>query len=312
MTEKKKKNMFTDMILSSLAGVCAVCITNPIDLTKTRLQLDGELAKKGQDSLYKGWVDCIKKNYQAGGVRSLNQGLAFAVVREAVLNCFRLGLYGPLVVAFSPVSNTTENEKTPVWATMAAGSFSGLIGGVLANPVEILKVRMQSSSLNGVAASGFQHGYKNPFHAIKMFWKNEGFWGMWGGLDASAARIMLGSGVQLPSYYFTKNMLANRGFNPDAPSTHIASSVSSAAVAVASINPLDVCRTRLYNQPFEGAKGKWYSNGLDAAKKIYSAEGPTAFYKGAFTHFMRLGPHLTLLFVFLEQFRLVARKYELS
>jgi hypothetical protein len=66
------------------------------------------------------------------------------------------------------------------------------------------------------------------------------------------------------------------------------------------MNPIDVTRTRYYNQPYVNGKGELYSSGLDAVKKIWTGEGPTAFYKGLITHFLRIGPHFCreLLLVF--------------
>ena len=61
-------------------------------------------------------------------------------------------------------------------------------------------------------------------------------------------------------------------------------------------------RTRLYNAP----PGR-YASGLDAARVLASVEGPLAFYKGALTHFLRLGPHMILVFGFLEQIKLLLK-----
>jgi hypothetical protein len=73
------------------------------------------------------------------------------------------------------------------------------------------------------------------------------------------------------------------------------------------MNPLDVVRTRYYNQPYIAGNGKIYSSGIDAFKTIFrtyfifitGTEGLTAFYKGFLTHFLRIGPHFCLTFVFI-------------
>jgi Mitochondrial carrier protein len=66
------------------------------------------------------------------------------------------------------------------------------------------------------------------------------------------------------------------------------------------MNPIDVCRTRYYNQTYDASgKGVLYTSGMDAFKKITANEGMKAFYKGFFTHFLRIGPHFCLTFVFL-------------
>ena len=63
---------------------------------------------------------------------------------------------------------------------------------------------------------------------------------------------------------------------------------------------LQVTRTRLYNAP----PGR-YAGGVDAAWQVVaSGEGLLAFYKGALSHYLRLGPHMVLVFGILEQLKL--------
>ena len=57
------------------------------------------------------------------------------------------------------------------------------------------------------------------------------------------------------------------------------------------MNPIDVVRTRYYNQNYVNGKGTIYSSGADAVQKIVKTEGPMAFYKGFLPHFLRIGPH---------------------
>ena len=59
-------------------------------------------------------------------------------------------------------------------------------------------------------------------------------------------------------------------------------------------------------RPTETHATIYHGAAFDAFRKILAAEGPTAFYKGAGSHFLRLGPHMVLVFVILEQLRLVA------
>ena len=70
------------------------------------------------------------------------------------------------------------------------------------------------------------------------------------------------------------------------------------------MNPVDVTRTRFYNQTYENGIGTMYTSGVDAFKKIMKNEGPTAFYRGFISHFLRIGPHFCLTFVFLGILRI--------
>ena len=63
-------------------------------------------------------------------------------------------------------------------------------------------------------------------------------------------------------------------------------------------------RTRLYNAP----PGR-YAGGVDAALALVRTEGALAFYKGAMTHYLRLGPHMVLVFAILEQMKLLRQMH---
>lgn len=65
------------------------------------------------------------------------------------------------------------------------------------------------------------------------------------------------------------------------------------------MNPMDLVATRIYNQ----TKGtnQLYSGPIDAFIKIRRTEGIRGLYKGAFSHYLRVGPHTTLTFVFFEK-----------
>lgn len=113
-----------------------------------------------------------------------------------------------------------------------------------------------------------------------------------------------GPGSQIAAYSLLKEKAVSAGLPASSVGTHAACSLASAAASVACVHPVDLVRTRVFNQPFgPGGRGLWYRNGLDAAFKVAAVEGPLAFYKGAGAHFARLGPHMMLVFVILEELR---------
>ena len=86
-----------------------------------------------------------------------------------------------------------------------------------------------------------------------------------------------------------------------------ASSLSGFLVTVA-MNPADVISTRLYNQPVVAGRGQLYSGLVDCAVKTVRAEGVRGLYKGFFAHYLRIGPHTLLTFIFWEQIKAAAAK----
>ena len=56
-----------------------VTVSNPAEVAKTRLQLQGELAKGGGKKVYKHSLDVFAKTWQNEGIRGMQRGLYPAV-----------------------------------------------------------------------------------------------------------------------------------------------------------------------------------------------------------------------------------------
>lgn len=54
-------------------------ISNPAEVVKTRLQLQGELAKAGTPKVYKNALDAVAKTWRNEGIRGVQRGLGPAV-----------------------------------------------------------------------------------------------------------------------------------------------------------------------------------------------------------------------------------------
>lgn len=81
-----------DFVIGGLAACGACLFSNPFDVIKTRMQLQGELRARGHHAIfYKnvfhgGWV--IFKNE---GIRGIQKGLSTALIMHSVRNSTRLG-----------------------------------------------------------------------------------------------------------------------------------------------------------------------------------------------------------------------------
>ena len=302
--EPASQKLLKQLGLPAIAGSIAVLATHPLELTKIRVQLDNELAKQAPDRArkYQGFVDCFRKNWLRGGLAGVQSGIGLGVTREFFFNAIRIGLFEPITDTVHSMSGSdgpiTSSER------LAAGLTAGALGGLLINPVDVCKTRFQA--LGGL--TGHQHHHQGGLDALSSLVRDEGVRGLFNGAATNTLRGFLGPGSQIVAYSWLKQNSQSVGLTPSSPVTHVACSLTSAAMSVACVNPVDVIRTRLYNQPFaEGGRGLWYAHGMDAAGKIASSEGLGAFYKGAGSHFARLGPHMVLVFVILEQLKELSR-----
>ncbi|KAF8846094.1 mitochondrial carrier [Paxillus ammoniavirescens] len=277
-----------------LAACIAVTVSNPAEVAKTRMQLQGELAKGGSQKIYKGPLDVFAKTWRNEGIRGLQRGLGAAYTYQILLNGSRLGFYEPFRRTINRAIGRPVTDQIPL-TSIAAGAASGAVGAALGNPLFLIKARMQAYS--PTLPVGTQHHYKSSIHALSTIFRAEGFRGLVRGIDAAILRTAMGSSVQLPTYNWTKNQLVTRGILPaNSIWTYLASSSVSGVCVCIVMQPADTALTRVYNQPTirlpDGRlKGTLYNNPIDCLWKTFKAEGLFGWYKGSTAHFLRIAPH---------------------
>ncbi|KDN39207.1 hypothetical protein RSAG8_08978, partial [Rhizoctonia solani AG-8 WAC10335] len=287
-------NTFESFGIGGLAACTAVTLSNPAEVAKTRLQLQGELQFKGAPKVYKNVFDVFIKTWKNEGIRGIQRGLGPAYVYQILLNGSRLGFYEPFRRSFNSIIGRQGTEQI-FGTSITAGAASGLVGACLGNPLFLIKARMQAYS--PTLPVGAQHYYRNSFAALKEIFKAEGLRGYIRGMDAAILRTCMGSSVQLPSYNWAKTTLVKRGIaSADSTWTFLASSTVSGICVCLVMQPADTALTRMYNQPtVPGPNGRMigalYKNPIDCLWKTLKIEGPLAWYKGSTAHFLRIAPH---------------------
>jgi len=305
---------FEGMVFSGFGPAVAAVLTNPFDVAKVRMQLQGE-ASSGSKKAYTGAFDCIIKTFKAEGIAGTQRGLSASIIREGSKNFFRIGLFHPIL----DVLHEDHTKSPPVWKRLIAGSISGAAGAIICNPIEIVKTRLQASSV-GAGAVGYQgYQYKGFIDSFRVIVRDEGVKGLWTGTSISAVRSILATSTNMTVNSKSKEMLlqdpslAWLGFQPGFLTDGFCS-VLSAFFAVGANNPADVVRTRLYNQPFKMVdgvrRGEWYTGSVQCAGMILKDEGPLAFWKGFTGHFMRTGPHYVAAFIVIGWCQRTARTWK--
>ena len=63
-----------------------------------------------------------------------------SALREGVYSTIRLGLYEP----FKEFFGEKDRSKTPLYKKIMSGALSGSIGSAIANPTDLVKIRLQA------------------------------------------------------------------------------------------------------------------------------------------------------------------------
>ena len=122
-----------------MAAVSAGLFTNPIDIVKIRLQLQGELERKGSyKKIYKNTFHAVYLIGKHEGIFALQSAIVPALGFQVVLNGIRLGSY-----KFAKRYNFIENNDghTNIFMTAMVAGVSGCVGAVLGSPLYLVRIQ---------------------------------------------------------------------------------------------------------------------------------------------------------------------------
>ncbi|XP_053792074.1 kidney mitochondrial carrier protein 1 isoform X1 [Vidua chalybeata] len=278
-------------IYGGLASITAECGTFPIDLTKTRLQVQGQVNDaKYKEIRYRGMVHALVRICREEGLKALYSGIAPAMLRQASYGTIKIGTYQSLKRMF-----VERPEDETLMMNVLCGILSGVISSSIANPTDVLKIRMQAQGRT------IQGGMMGNFIQI---YQKEGTKGLWKGVSLTAQRAAIVVGVELPVYDLTKKHIIMSGHMGDTVYTHFLSSFLCGLAGALASNPVDVVRTRMMNQKSQNLGGDTaYKGTLDCLLQTWRNEGFFALYKGFWPNWLRLGPWNIIFFLTYEQLK---------
>ncbi|XP_065644606.1 kidney mitochondrial carrier protein 1 isoform X2 [Hydra vulgaris] len=286
-------------LYGGLASMTAELGTFPIDTTKTRLQIQGQVIEASLKQLrYKGMFHAAFKISREEGIQALYSGIKPALLRQATYGTIKIGLYHWIKKI---LVNDSKNET--LLSNMISGVSAGAISSSICNPTDVLKVRLQSKT----HSSHYPPGLIASFAYI---YQHEGFRGLYRGVGATAQRAAVVAGLELSVYDYTKKSLIDHNLLSDNVATHFLASFLAGFVGALGSNPIDVIKTRMMNQEISqsGVKNRIYRGSLDCALQTIRYEGFFALYKGFVPTFVRLGPWNIIFFMSYEQFKILERK----
>ncbi|CAM1310879.1 Uncharacterised protein r2_g2119 [Pycnogonum litorale] len=293
-TSQKLQNF----VLAGMSSMMGAIVTNPIDVIKVRMQLEGELMLKGEHLTrhYSGFTKGFSYIVTHEGARGLYKGLVASLMREGSYSTIRIGAYEPM----KELLGATDPAHTPLYLKVISGAITGAIGSAVANPTDLVKVRLQAE---GALIPEQIPRYPSTFSAFAMICRTEGLFGLWRGVGPTVKRAALLTATQIPSYDHSKHFILNAGFLEEGYLLHVICSMFAGFMTATVTSPVDVIKTRVMNQKIDKSKPLMYLGTFDALKKIFKNEGIVGFYKGWFPNWMRIGPHTIVCLMFFEQLR---------
>ncbi|KAK2160720.1 hypothetical protein LSH36_127g01019 [Paralvinella palmiformis] len=267
------------------AGLVEVSIMHPLDLVKTRFQI-----QRGPDDpqRYKSLADCFKQMYRSEGALSFYKGILPPILAETPKRAVKFFTFEQYKKLFS-----FGSISQPVTLTLA-GLCSGLTEAIVINPFEVVKVKLQ-------AERGTFAQQSSTITTAKEILRKDGF-GMKGlnkGLTATLGRHGVFNMVYFGFYHNVKNAMP-RSSDPgkDLAARFLVGFIAGTLASCINI-PFDVAKSRIQGpQPVTGQIK--YSGCFTAIAMIYKEEGFFALYKGIVPKIMRLGPGGAIMLVVFE------------
>ncbi|CAF0938751.1 unnamed protein product [Didymodactylos carnosus] len=202
--QNASKNLFQNpdtyhalMCTGAIAGGVQAIICSPIELVKTRLQMQGigqqrQLFLLSRD-LYKGPIDCLKKVYSRRGMRAgVMRGLSLTFARDVPSFAAYFPAWEFFVRTFSP---TSKEADMPMYLSLLGGAFTGMCAWTVSYPCDVIKSRFQASR---------DHVYRNVWDCIVKSIRTEGWTVLTRGFLPCALRAIPTNAFTYPVYALLK------------------------------------------------------------------------------------------------------------
>ncbi|PNW81786.1 hypothetical protein CHLRE_06g260200v5 [Chlamydomonas reinhardtii] len=292
MSDDKKKQPHVSPAIKgfagSIGGVAEACALQPMDVIKTRLQLD----KAGK---YKGIWGCGKTIIQEEGVAALWKGLTPFAMHLTLKYALRMGsnsVYQSML--------RDDNGKLTDGRRMLAGFLAGITEAVvIVTPFEVVKIRLQQQK--GMAKE--QLKYKGPINCALTVLREEGIRGMWSGCTPTVLR----NGTNQMCLFWAKNNVDKFLWDKHegdgkmlTPTQSMTSGFLAALLGPIATGPFDVAKTRLMAQT-KTSGGTRYSGFFDALMRIPREEGIMAMWKGLLPRLLRIPPGQAIVWAVSDQ-----------
>ncbi|KAF2880887.1 hypothetical protein ILUMI_25286 [Ignelater luminosus] len=269
------------------AGFVEVCIMHPLDLVKTRLQIQsGKSLNKTDPRYYSGIFDCIRKMYRHEGITSYWKGIIPPILAETPKRAVKFFTFEQ----YKKIFLFGANSPTPLTFSLA-GLGAGITEAVLVNPFEVVKVTLQANRATGRELPSTWVVTKEIVRANGL-----GLRGLNKGVTATIARNGVFNMVYFGFYHSVKGYLPEYHDPFQEFLRKFAIGFVSGTLASCVNIPFDVAKSRIQGpQPVAGQIK--YRTTLGSMTLVYKEEGFRALYKGLLPKVLRLGPGGAIMLV---------------
>jgi len=306
------KHIGMQIVAGGSAGCVEVSIMHPMDLIKTRFQLQSnELWCTNPKMQYTGIGDCMKKMYKNEGIKSFWKGIVAPLMVETPKRAWKFCTFEN----FKNALNYRGKDKQPSPLTYSmAGFLAGATEGLIVNPFEAIKVKAQSNT---------SHASQAPSTAaiVRQISLEEGWYRgiLTKGLTATIGRNGVFNMVYFGFYHSVKDVVPVFSDPTAEFCKKFTFGLIAGTIASCFNIPFDVAKSRIQGpQPqvasdiktHDPIRKTTYRQTFVTMIQIYKNEGFFALYKGLLPKVLRLGPGgAIMLLVYENVYELLKETY---
>ncbi|KAI1330135.1 mitochondrial carrier domain-containing protein [Xylariaceae sp. FL0255] len=183
-----------EILAGGSAGGCQVVFTNPLEIVKIRLQVQGEMIK-ATEGAQKRSAMWIVRNL---GLAGLYKGASACLLRDVPFSAIYFPTYSHLK---KDMFGESPTHKLGVLQLLTAGAIAGMPAAYLTTPCDVIKTRLQVEARKGDTQ------YTGLRHAAQTIYKEEGFRAFFKGGPARIFRSSPQFGFTLAAYEVLQSVL---------------------------------------------------------------------------------------------------------
>lgn len=283
-----KKLSFPEYIIAGgVAGTAEILAMYPLDVVKTRLQLQTSTIGRTlatNEEVYVGVYDAFRKIIKQEGFSKLYRGIASPIVAEAPKRAVKFATNEEYKKLFTMLSG----GQLQTYHHMLSGALAGMTEAFVNCPFEVIKVRMQAKENLGM--------YKSTLDAAQATIKNEGLLCLYRGLEPLLWRNGIWNGAYFGSIGYIKSQIPKPDTQSGETLRNFFAGIIGGTFATTLNTPFDVVKSRMQNTQARGV-ANWT---LPSLALMYREEGFRALYRGYVPRILRLGPGGGIMLVAFE------------
>jgi solute carrier family 25 aspartate/glutamate transporter 12/13 len=191
-----------EILAGGSAGACQVVFTNPLEIVKIRLQIQGEAMKAAAregEQFTKRSAAWIVGNL---GLKGLYKGASACLLRDVPFSSIYFPTYSHLK---KDLFGESPTKKLGILQLLSAGAIAGMPAAYLTTPCDVIKTRLQVEARKGDTT------YNNIVDCARKVFREEGFKAFWKGGPARVIRSSPQFGFTLAGYELLQGLLPMPG-----------------------------------------------------------------------------------------------------